>query len=866
MSDHPVFIGRYRVVERIGSGGMGVLYLARDPTIDRRVAIKVAHVQDAELRQRFLREARATGRLDHRNIVTIFDVGEHGGEPFIAMEYVPGRTLAEIVRERAPLPIPPRLRMLRELCEGLAYAHAQGVVHRDVKPANLMVRDDSGALTILDFGIARLADTLTTGDGRMIGTPSYMAPEQIVGGGVDHRCDIFAVGLVCYELLSYRRAFGGDTPTAVTYRIVHEEPTPLRELVPDLPESLLTLVERAIVKRVGDRFQQMSEVLAELDAAIAGVDEKDGREPESTILLPREAPKPAPSTSTSGGGLDREALRQRRNARLTACLDDAQEAIERGRYDDAQEAIDQAALLDPDDARVLQVMARLAAVRRDRQFDEHVSNARMHLKNLALTQASESVDLALQARPESPEALKIRNDVERRRLIDRLLERAERLVAEGAFREAARTSDEVLAIEPGHEAALRSKTRAERAEHDSRALGVVEEARQVCAGGDFAAAHDLLARFAPPHDLVETERATVGEAIQQARKSLRDGSANPLSRWARPGPDSAADAGRTRALDGLTRKVPPVGGGVRGLANVWPSLTNPLAAVAAVVAVAAVATGLWLAPFGGESEGVALDTPKSGFDAGAQILETDPPRREEALTGSGAPDSRPEAGSAPEVRGGDAEDARSVPSPPAAPVAAVRSSPAPEPRGPGVAALLNDAVAAEVAGNDAAALALYARVIERDPDNRTARDGQRRVRTAIDRRNEDRLVEEANAAFADGRYADAGALFRQSNDLRPSPAAAEGLQRAANAAALTCGAGAACGVLAVRTAPAAELFVDDRSLGVVVELVVRLPAGRHRIRLETDAWRYPRVVEIAVGERTTIDVDLAESGFPRPPA
>ena len=176
MSDHPVFIDRYRVVERIGSGGMGVLYLARDPTIDRRVAIKVAHVQDAELRQRFLREARATGRLDHRNIVTIFDVGEHGGEPFIAMEYVPGRTLAEIVRERAPLPILPRLRMLRELCDGLAYAHAQGVVHRDVKPANLMVRDDSGALTILDFGIARLADTLT-GDGVMIGTPNYMAPE-----------------------------------------------------------------------------------------------------------------------------------------------------------------------------------------------------------------------------------------------------------------------------------------------------------------------------------------------------------------------------------------------------------------------------------------------------------------------------------------------------------------------------------------------------------------------------------------------------------------------------------------------------------------------------------------------------------------
>ena len=128
----PTFIGRYRVVERISSGGMGVLYLARDPAIDRPVAIKVARVQSVELRQRFLREARATGRLTHRNIVTIFDVGEHEGEPFMAMEYVPGRTLADIVRRHTPLPLLHRLRLLRELCDGLAYAHGQGIIHRDV--------------------------------------------------------------------------------------------------------------------------------------------------------------------------------------------------------------------------------------------------------------------------------------------------------------------------------------------------------------------------------------------------------------------------------------------------------------------------------------------------------------------------------------------------------------------------------------------------------------------------------------------------------------------------------------------------------------------------------------------------------------
>ena len=260
----------------------------------------------------------ATGRLQHPNIVTVFDVGEHDGEPFIAMEYVPGQTLAEIVSGDARLPLARRLRMQRELCDGLAYAHSQGIVHRDIKPANLIARDDSGVLTILDFGIARLGDATTIGAG-MIGTPHYMAPEQVEGRHVDHRCDIFAVGLVFYELLSCRRAFDGDSPTSVLYRIVHDEPVPLASLVPDLDRGLVRIVDRAVQKRAADRYQQLSDLIADLDACIARAGES-GRAAESTIPRGRtDEPGPGPGPSY-GSGVGRTGERAHSDAQPAAAF------------------------------------------------------------------------------------------------------------------------------------------------------------------------------------------------------------------------------------------------------------------------------------------------------------------------------------------------------------------------------------------------------------------------------------------------------------------------------------------------------------------------------------------------------------------
>src|SRR5262245_31429763 len=235
MAATPTTISRYEIKSRIGRGGMGDLYLASDPNTNRLVAIKLlnATLDSTELRERFAREARALAALNHPNIVGIYDTGEFEDSPFIVMEYVRGETLAELIRRRATLSISQKLKLMAELCAGLAQAHEVGIIHRDVKPANLMV-DQQGRLKILDFGIARVAEGHRTRVGHpltqvnmMIGTPGYMSPEQIEGGEVDHRSDIFAVGAVCYELLSYDAAFSGSNTRQIERRVLLGQTVPL---------------------------------------------------------------------------------------------------------------------------------------------------------------------------------------------------------------------------------------------------------------------------------------------------------------------------------------------------------------------------------------------------------------------------------------------------------------------------------------------------------------------------------------------------------------------------------------------------------------------------------------------------------------
>jgi eukaryotic-like serine/threonine-protein kinase len=261
----PATIGRYELRERIAHGGMGVLYLAYDPLTERQIALKVLRVDSVDLRERFLREARLAARLQHPNIVTIYDVGAHEDQPFIAMEFIAGETLGQLVHRQAPLALSRRIALMEQVCVGLAYAHRHGIVHRDVKPANLMISRDSGVLKVLDFGVAGRVDSDPGGQGQMLmGTPNYMSPEQVVGQPADHRSDVFSVGLVLYELLTYRQAFSGSSQQSILLQVLNESPPPLATLVPGIDPALPAIVDRALEKVVDRRYPDLEAMRSDL--------------------------------------------------------------------------------------------------------------------------------------------------------------------------------------------------------------------------------------------------------------------------------------------------------------------------------------------------------------------------------------------------------------------------------------------------------------------------------------------------------------------------------------------------------------------------------------------------------------------------
>jgi hypothetical protein len=253
---------------------MGVLYRAHDAVLERDVALKMMLVDfshDTAARERFQREARAVARLQHRNVVTIHELGEVEGTPYIVMEFLGGRDLDALLKEGADLTLAKKLEIAAQVCEGLAYAHEQGIVHRDIKPGNVRVLDD-GTVKILDFGIAKFAMSSVTQTGTVMGTPSYMAPEQIMGQGIDGRSDLFSAGVLLYELLSGNKPFQGDSPTAVVYQIMNGEPVPLRESIPGLPEAIDDIIGHALQKNPEERYATAKQMATDLQAVRAMID------------------------------------------------------------------------------------------------------------------------------------------------------------------------------------------------------------------------------------------------------------------------------------------------------------------------------------------------------------------------------------------------------------------------------------------------------------------------------------------------------------------------------------------------------------------------------------------------------------------
>ena len=284
-------LGRYEVVRELGKGAMGIVYLAKDPLIGRLVALKTirinAHADDdeaKEFQQRFIREAQAAGILNHPSIVTVHDIGqdEESGTSFIAMEFVEGNNLKEVLSQGRTLNFEQIGDIIAQVAEALDFAHAKGIVHRDVKPANIILIEGNRA-KITDFGIAKIASggaNLTT-TGQFLGTPNYMAPEQIKGAPVDGRTDIFSLGICLYECLTRRKPFGGDSLTSISYKIVHEPFPPLNEINPQIPIGYEDVVANCLAKDPSKRYQRAKDLASALRAVIRG--ERPVRPPDPML-------------------------------------------------------------------------------------------------------------------------------------------------------------------------------------------------------------------------------------------------------------------------------------------------------------------------------------------------------------------------------------------------------------------------------------------------------------------------------------------------------------------------------------------------------------------------------------------------------
>ena len=294
--------GRYDLREELGRGTMGVVYHGFDPMIGRDVAVKTLRLSEAgtglsreELIGRFQTEARAAGLLTHPNIVVVFDAGEEGGLFYITMEFVEGRSLQSLIDSKQPFPVSRVLKVMEQICSALDFAHQHNVVHRDIKPANLMLAPDD-TVKITDFGTAKILQFGTAQTAHVMGTPSYMSPEQVKGKPVDGRSDIFSLGVVLYELMTGEKPFPGQNITTVIYKIINEEPIPPRSLDSSIHPGLSAVISKALAKNPAERYQSCHELLSALRTY------HEIMSPDATVRM-------APVTSQSAPGAGRYAPR-----------------------------------------------------------------------------------------------------------------------------------------------------------------------------------------------------------------------------------------------------------------------------------------------------------------------------------------------------------------------------------------------------------------------------------------------------------------------------------------------------------------------------------------------------------------------------
>lgn len=453
-------LGKYEIITEIGRGAMGAVYKARDPLIDRLVALKtITGGSGAQsLLDRFYQEARSAGTLQHPNIVTIYELGHEKTTPFIAMEFLEGESLDHIIEQHPVLPLSVKLGYIVRVCEALAYAHQHNVVHRDVKPANIMVTKE-GVVKVVDFGIARLTDMSMTQPNMMIGSRAYMSPQLYKGERADARSDIWAMGVTLYELLAYKRPFVGDSEAELMFHIIYEQPEAVNTASADCPEELAPIVAKMLEKKNEDRYQSMDDVLHALEpiwkaaqqSTVSGLlaDCKDlvaAKDFQRAQALLRKALHIDVGNTQAKTMLEKVTVELRRTEilpRLQEHMSRGEGFLKTGRLREAKAEAEAALGLDSKHEAAQKLITEVeAAEARVQQLEQKLRLTKQRLAEGALTEAAAALGQALELDSAHPQAQELqkqiedeRNRREKRRKAAEILHRARTLWTELNYEE-----------------------------------------------------------------------------------------------------------------------------------------------------------------------------------------------------------------------------------------------------------------------------------------------------------------------------------------------------------------------------------------------------------------------------------------------
>ena len=468
----PTQIGRYQIQSELGRGGFGRVFRAFDPTVSRLVAVKMLTEGGKDVLTRFRNEATVAGNLRHENIITVYEYGEHQGQPFLAMEYLEGEDLHHIIAGRKPLTLLQKCNIMAQVAEGLYCAHQHGVVHRDVKPANIMVLHD-GRVKIMDFGIARIIRdteaTRLTRQGFVLGTLLYMAPEQFAGSDIDALCDIFAYGLIYFELLAGKHPFEASDSRALMYKISFEDPPPLLTLAPEVPEGLERVITRILHKDRELRYQSLKEVLFDTEPILIELRQSQAAslliqaqqlyeqgqlEPAQTAVLEVLSLDPSNRVARSLREAIQKQLQQRTlRPKIESLLRAGEEQLAVRRYIDAIQSFEAALRLDRGN---VYIQSRLEQARglmeRGKKISVLMIEAQRHYERQDYTAAYQAATEALSHDTQNAEAVSlvktVQSAIDRRAQEQRIEEataRVEGLLAQHAYAEALAVLDSLAA-------------------------------------------------------------------------------------------------------------------------------------------------------------------------------------------------------------------------------------------------------------------------------------------------------------------------------------------------------------------------------------------------------------------------------------